>query len=197
MEQFILYVYSGSFPIFPVLFKRWDPKLGMNVQKGASNSHQPTQLFPSPLTRSSLYTSVTCVFSCLICMWSIFPNQALGSSQVGIRSFLVLSAPSCNGQHRAQHLENAHRWEGNVLKIWMTDLPLTMSINTSQLGFKQGSYARTIIIRNGLAPLGRCWTGVPWKLLAASYLSLTWQTLTWLSEERTALESKRLGFWMI
>lgn len=128
MEQFILYIYSGSFPIFPVLFKRWDPKLGMSVQKGASNSHQPTQLFPSPLTRSSLYTSVMCVFSCLICMWSIFPNQALGSTQVGIRSFLVLSAPSCNGQHRAQHLENAHRWEGNVLKIWMTDLPLQWAL---------------------------------------------------------------------
>lgn len=29
MEQFISYIYSGSFPIFSILFKPKDPKLGV------------------------------------------------------------------------------------------------------------------------------------------------------------------------
>ena len=52
----------------------------LSVQTGASNPHQPTQLFPSLCIRSNLYTSVTWVFGCLICMWPIFPNQPLEPS---------------------------------------------------------------------------------------------------------------------
>ena len=52
----------------------------LSVQTGTSNPHQPTQLFPSLRIRSNLYTSVTWVFSCLICMWPIFPNQPSESS---------------------------------------------------------------------------------------------------------------------
>lgn len=78
--RFILAPFHFSHLVQAVGSQTGYDRLVESGQKGAWNSYYPTQTFPSPLTRSSPYISVMCTCSLLICMWSLFPNQALGFS---------------------------------------------------------------------------------------------------------------------